>query len=231
MPDLVAQHLEELRSNGFSESTIASAAGWLQNLQSFAGQRSLTELGPKDLEQWHKELSWTPGPKGGLYAANTINQAVGAVRRFYRLLLADGPVMLDPTAGIRTPKSKASRKKPTLSSSQARRLLSAPDLDTPMGVRDRAILGVLLETQISAEACSGIDLSHLCFDTGALLTSGRGQSVHSLGDGLLADLERYLQESRPLLVSLEEPEEALFLTVQGTRLKGPRVGQLYRKYR
>lgn len=233
MPDLVAQHLEELRANGYAEGTIILAAGWLQNLQKFAGERCLTELGPKDLEQWHKELTWTPGPKGRMYSPNTVNQAVGAARRLYRFLLADGRVTQDPTAGLRTRACKDKSWKLSFTVAQVRQLLAAPDLDTSIGIRDRAILGLLLETQISRAACARMDLAHLCFDTGALMSTGRSRRLYSLSDGLLSDLDRYRLESRPLLVSLEprSQTQAFFLTREGSRINVPTLYQVVQRYR
>ena len=79
-------------------------------------------------------------------------------------------------------------------------------------------------TGISRGACSRINRDHLCFETGALLSRSRCQKIHSLDDGLLADLHRYLREARPLLVKENTP--ALFLDRYGNRLSTRAIDQL-----
>ncbi|MFA5509045.1 MAG: phage integrase N-terminal SAM-like domain-containing protein [Vulcanimicrobiota bacterium] len=216
------EHLAALREDGFSPRTLEAATRWLHHFKNFCGNRSPVEFKAKDLEQWHKELIWTPGPKGKLYAENTVGQAVGAVRRFYRRLLAEGRLTEDPTATLVTPKPKKARPQGLrLKSRELREVFSRLDLESPFGIRDRAVLGMLVETGISAGACSRINVGHLCFDTGAVLTRGRTQKIHSLTDGLLADLHRYLREARPLLVTDITP--ALFLDRCGNRISTPSV--------
>jgi integrase/recombinase XerD len=225
---MISQHLEALkRSTNYSKTTIYTAQAWLTRFQVFCGDRHPTELRVKDLEQWHKQLAWTPGPTGKLYSPNTVNQAVGAVRRLYQWLLAEGELKVDPTSTLLTPRVKKTRsQKLDLAPSEIRKLLFSPDLESPTGIRDRAILGVLLETKVSRSTCSLIDQDHLCFDTGALLTKGRTRQIHSLSDGLLADLHRYLREGRPLLIS--GASSALFLNLKGKRHSGPSIQQMIR---
>lgn len=226
---MISEHLAWLEQNDYSKVTLSSAQYWLENFQAFAGDRDLAELKTKDLERWYKELVWTPGPSGKIYSPNTVSQAVGAVRRLYRQLLEEGKVKADPARTLKTPQAKPTlEKKLDLSFSDQRKLLSSPDLESPLGIRDRAILGLLLETRVSCPACSRLDCSHLCLDTGALLTRGRTRQIHSLSDGLLADLHRYLRESRPLFVRAHT--KALFLDRKGNRISGASVQQVVNRH-
>ena len=227
---MIGQHLQALRSDGASKSTVESAEAWLQNFWVFCRGRCPSKMKAKDLVAWHKELVWTPGPSGKLYSASSINCAVGAVRRFYRWALAEGRIETDPTGELVTRKAEPARSnRLELTPTEARKLLASTDLETPLGIRDRAIFGVLLETGISRPACAGIDLCHLHFETEALLTKGRRQQIHSLSAGLLADLGRYLREARPLLLSVRNP--ALFLNSNGDRVTGGSIQQALRRHR
>lgn len=223
---MIEEHLQFLAdSNEYSPGTVVSARGWLSRFQQFCGERSPAELKTRDLEQWHKQLVWTPGPSGKLYSESTVNQAVGAIRRLYRWGLAAGKLKMDPTKTLSTPKAPSARSQSLeLKPSELRRILAALDPDSPYGIRDRAILGILVETGCSRPACSRLDQAHLCFDTGALLTKGRSQKIHSLSDGLLADLKRYLRDARPLLVTDITP--ALFLDRNGNRISPGSVQQI-----
>jgi integrase/recombinase XerD len=179
---------------------------------------------------WHKELTWMPGAGGKLYSESSVNQAVGAVRRLYRWALAAGLVEADPTGLLVTRAAKRTRtNRLELLPTESRRLLASPSLETPAGIRDRAIFGVLLEAGISRPACSRIDLKDLQLDTGALMTRGRGQRIHSLSPGLQADVERYLREARPLMLDGSNP--ALFLNINGDRISSGSIQQALRYHR
>ena len=227
---MIEEHLEDLRQQNYSKATINLTIPWLLHFQEFCGGRDPAELKPKDLEQWQKFLAWNPGPSGKLYSEATVNQAVGAIRRFYRWGLAAGKFPSNPTETLVTPKAKQTRsQKLKLHPQELRKIFSLLDSDHAFGIRDRAVLGVLVETGITRPTCSRIDRDHLCFDTGALLTRGRTQQIHSLTDGLLADLQRYLRDARPLLVTDITP--ALFLNSNGNRLSGPSIQQFVNKAR
>jgi len=209
----------ESQAGRYSSNTLAIHRWWLEQLQQFAGDTELARLTPDDLTQWRQDLVWRPGPSGGNYSENTVHQAVGVVRRFFGWATEQGLVVTDPAAHLKTRRVPA-RPRRELTPGEARQLLAAVDLGAPAGSRDRAILGVLLETRITRPACAAIELSHVQLDTGALLTTtrrGRGRhQVHTLSTGLLLDLRSYLDFSRP---SLAAPEEtALFVAVDGRRL-------------
>jgi integrase/recombinase XerD len=228
---MIEDHLQALQSGRrYSKATIITARAWLERFAAFCGDRCPSQLRPTDLAAWHKELTWTPGPSGKLYSESTVNQAVGAVRRLYRWAIAEGRVKADPTGQLVTAAAKRNRSnRLQLSTTETRKLLASPSLETPAGIRDRVIFAILLETGISRPACSRIDLEHFQPDTGALLTRGRTQQIHSLSPGLIADIERYLREARPLL--LKGKHRALFLNSNGDRVSGASIQQSLRYHR
>jgi integrase/recombinase XerD len=212
---MTSEYLESLRRQGrYTVTTLSIISYWLSRLEQFAGDRDVVKLRAADLVAWRQELTWQPGPSGRMLSENTVNQAVLAIRGFYRWAMATGVLQNDPAAGLKVRAVHAPRRKP-LAIKDTRKLLAFSNLDTPTGIRDRAVLAVLLETGISRAACSALDLIHLHLDTGALMASGRKGGIHTLSDGLCADLERYLRESRPLLIHDDQP--ALFLNRNGGR--------------
>ena len=225
---MIEAYVTASRAEGrYSKTTIDITVGWLEHCQRFSAPKTLVELKSRDLEDWHKSLSWISGPSGKLYSPNTTNQAIGAVRRFYRWALECGLVSENPTTNLRMTPAKGHRWRPT--TAEARKLLALTSPETAMGMRDRAILGLLFETRILIPACARLDLNHLQLDTGALLTSGRGGRVHSLSEGLLDDLERYCRHGRP---SLDRGRSrALFLTLGGERLNSGAIRSRLATYR
>lgn len=224
---MISRYLESLRQQQrYSTATVAIVAGWLAKLEQHCGDREPTALSPADLVAWRQSLTWTPGPSGRMLSENTVNQAVLAVRGFYRWAASVGLISIDPASLLKVRGVRAERR-PKLSIPDRRKLLAFPDLDTSTGIRNRAVLAVLLETGISRQACSNLDLTDVGLDTAALMAKGRkAGGIRELSDGLCADLERYLKESRPLL--LTGPQAAFFLNQKGARLSHGSVQGLVR---
>lgn len=224
---MTKDYLENLRREGrYSVTTLTIISGWLEKLEGFAGNQELAKLRAKDLEKWRKELAWKPGLKGRMLSENTQNQAVLAVRGFYRWMLAKGFVSTDPAEGLRV-RSVPKKAKTSFTVAERRVILGFSNPETAVGIRDRAVLGLLLETGISKSACSLLELSDLDLDIGALMAKGRKGGLRTISDGLSADLERYLRESRPALTG--PGETALLVNAKGQRLSHGSVQGLWRR--
>ena len=211
---MISAHLEHLQAHGYAAGSVAAAKHWLERLeQQFPGQ--LASLEPADLTAFQQSLRWLPGPSGKLYAENSANQAIDAVRRFYRWAFAAELVAKDPSEHLVTRRPPPSERR-ELSPSQARQLLFRPDISTFHGCRDRAILGLVLETRASAGAMVRLDVEHFQADVSALLLQGRRREIVSLSDGLCVDLVRYLRQARP---TVAKPDEmAFFVSKSGGRM-------------
>ena len=80
---MTEEFLAHLKSRGYADSTLAISRSWLERFQGCCS-KSLKELRPKDLEVYHQRLHWEPGPSGKLYSQNTVNQAVGVLKTYFR---------------------------------------------------------------------------------------------------------------------------------------------------
>jgi integrase/recombinase XerD len=219
---MISAHLEYLKAQGYAKGSVSAARYWLEHLErQFPGK--LADLKANDLTAFQQSLRWQPGPRGKLYAENSANQAVGAVRRFYRWAVAGGLVAKDPAAhlAIKRPPPSVRRE---LAPSDARKLLLRPDISTFQGCRDRAILGLALDTRASYGTMARLEIEHFQPDTGAILLQGRRREIVSLSDGLCIDLVRYLREARPAVA--QPGELALFVGQHGGRMAGGYFRQL-----
>ena len=224
LTDRYLEHLEALKR--YSPTTLHINRKWLNLFEVFWGEDELLALSAEDLTDWYQHLTWNPNSQGKLYAENTVNQAVAVIRRFFDWMVCEGLLNENPAGHLKLRASRGRRKYLTME--QRRRLLKEPDLDRPTGIRNRAVIAVILETRISRACCSRIDLADLQLDTGALLTRGRKRKIHCLSEGLLTDLERYLDFARPLLA--QAPDPALFLDRFGDRLSGAAIQSMIRSY-
>ena len=105
--------------------------------------------------------------------ASTANRRLAVLRRFYRWAMRDGRVAQDPTLRL-----KSARKPPrfpkSLSEDQVEALLRAPDTDTALGLRDRAMLELLYATGLRVSELVGLTLPQLSLTEGLVRVLGKG---------------------------------------------------------
>ena len=145
-------------------------------------------------------------------------RVLSALRSFHRFLLRENYVEHDPSAQVESPRSLASLPK-LLSQKDVERLLQAPTGDSPIAVRDRAMLEVLYATGMRVSELVGLCLGDLKLDIGCLNAFGKGskQRLIPLGEVAIEILKEYLQNSRSKLLKDLSSEE-VFLNVRGKKL-------------
>jgi len=147
--------------------------------------------------------------------ATSQRRLLSALRRFYRYLLADGRIAADPTLNIEPP-AHTERFPKTLSEAQVEDLLDAPDVDTALGLRDRAMLEVLYACGLRVSELVGLKLFELSLDMGVVRVFGKGSKERLVPLGQVAQdwVERYLRQARPGLLQGRTCNE-VFVTARG----------------
>jgi integrase/recombinase XerD len=157
-------------------------------------------------------------------SARSAARALSSLRGFYRFLVANSVVSIDPTARLQNP--KLWRTIPHfLSSEEVEKILSAPDVNTPLGIRDRSMIETLYATGLRVSELVSLTPSRVRLDPGFVRVTGKGQKDRVVPLGLSACdwIERYYNESRPTLVERSreagrgEPNE-LYLNFRGGAL-------------
>lgn len=223
---MISDFLEHLRAKRYASNTVVIYHKWLEHFASHCPGPP-GGLNPADLTRYHKSLHWEPGPSGKLYSENTVNQALGVVRAYLRWCVEQGYLKTSPASHLKT-RGVPKKERVYLTTAQARKLLSLPDLEIPLGLRDRAALGLVVEVQASPASLARLNLSDFQPDTGALLLKSRKRRIVSLGTGLQADLERYIRLGRQRGAQLDE--QALFVSFSGKRLSTSAFQEILRKY-
>jgi len=150
-------------------------------------------------------------------SARSSARALSSIRGFYRYLVSVGDVAIDPTSDLSSP--SLWRTVPhALTTEEIDRLLSAPDTNTPLGLRDRAMLETLYATGLRVSELVGLTVDRIRLDPGFVRVLGKGgkERLVPLGGGAVAWIERYQAGSRPGLDRHRAPE--LFLNHRGHRL-------------
>ncbi|MBB5014497.1 site-specific tyrosine recombinase XerD [Rehaibacterium terrae] len=149
------------------------------------------------------------------YSARSNARLLSALRAFYGQLLRRGEIAVDPTARLDPPKLRKALPK-ALSESEVEALLLAPDIGTPLGLRDRAMLELMYATGLRVSELVGLPTVAVNLCQGVLRVLGKGgkERLVPLGEEAQHWLERYLAEARPLLAG-QRTLAPLFLNRRG----------------
>ena len=222
--DRYLTHLEVERR--VSPHTVAAYARDLAVLAAFAGQagRDVDTLGRADLER----LVRTRMGEGR--SPRSVGRFVAAVRGYFRFATAVVPLAENPAADVAAPRAwKALPKFLTVDEVDA--LMAAPDVGTPRGLRDRALLEVLYATGLRVSELLALTPAHVDLESGILTCMGKGRKerVVPFGEEAAAWLGRYLRSGRPALVR-RGAASRLFVNARGAALSRMGFWKLLRAY-
>ena len=229
---LIADYLEFLKVRHYKDNTIALLGHWLLRFADFsqaAGVSTPAAVMPDHIDAFHNHLLWCTG-KTGLYLPTTVDQGMRAVRGWFRWAVLEQRLLVDPSRHLVL--HRAPRRSPMiLTVEEMERVLDVPNTETPVGLRDRAVLEVLYSTGMRRGECCGLDVDDLDFHRSAILvrkSKGDRQRLVPLGDSLADILKRYLADARPVLAR-KTGEPALFLSTHGTRFSLESTTQLVKE--
>ena len=157
-------------------------------------------------------------------------RALASLRRFYQLALRVGKIAQDPTLKLDPPK-RAPRFPKTLSEADVEALLHAANVETPLGLRDRAMLEVLYASGLRVSELVSLKVAQVSLDMGVVRILGKGgkERLVPLGEEALAWIKRYLAESHPALLQ-GRTSDALFVTYQGEAMTRQAFWYLIKRY-
>jgi len=134
--------------------------------------------------------------------ASSINRLLATLRRFYQLAIREGLINYDPSLKLRNAKRPPPFPK-TLSETQIKNLLTAPDLSTAAGLRDRAMIELMYASGLRVTELISLNTVCISLNEGIVrVEQGKGGKERLVPFGMEAGhwLQRYLHEARPLLV-------------------------------
>jgi integrase/recombinase XerD len=212
MSALVDDYFTHLRlERRLADLTIESYGRDLVELGRFAAarERPLEALTRADLEAHVRNLmSEGRSPR-------SVARMVACIRGFYRFLLLHKHVRANPADDLGAP--RAWRVLPKfLATEDVDRLLEAPDVSTPAGVRDRALIEVLYATGLRVSELVNLRTQDLHLDSGYLTTTGKGrkQRIVPIGESAASWVTKYMREARPTLLRRRSSQK-LFVNARG----------------
>jgi integrase/recombinase XerD len=178
-------------------NSVESYARDLALLREFAaGQRvSVEALSRQQLEGLVRDLmSHGRSPR-------SVARAIACYRGFYRFLVIDGRVNESPAGDLRAPRAWTSLPR-YLSMEEVDRLLAQPDVKTPRGLRDRALIELLYATGLRVSELVTLRPGDVNLEASYLTCTGKGekQRIVPMGDEAADWVRRYLRDARPALL-------------------------------
>jgi len=162
--------------------------------------------------------------------ATSQSRYLSTLRRFYRWQLGRGRIVVDPTLKLLNP-ARPSRLPKVMSEKQVDGLLAAPDLDTPLGLRDRAMLETIYATGLRVSELVNLKIHEISFNDNVLRAIGKGskERLVPLGELAIDWIGRYLNEARPDILKGQH-SDALFVTARGGPMTRQAFWQLIKRY-
>lgn len=181
-------------------------------------------LGPLTTEDLRRYVHHLREERG--LRATTLSRAISSLRAFFEFALEQRFIDENPAAALSSPKQ--TRKLPVyLAEGELKKLFESPDLSTPLGVRDRALLVAMAFCGMRLQELVGLNMNDLSFESRTVRVLGKGsrERLIPMNPTVERALLEWLQLRNPA-----EGEKAVFLNRTGRRLGGRMVEKIVSKY-
>jgi integrase/recombinase XerD len=205
--------LEKSLSDHSVEAYLHDVTKLTQYLQVVNQEKNPAALTLKDLQafvKWIGELGM---------AATTQARIISGIRSFYKYLLTEQLVTIDPSTLLEAPKTR--RKLPdTLSFEEIEQLIGAIDLSSPEGTRNKAILETMYSCGLRVSELVGLKISCLYLDIGFIRVIGKGdkERLVPIGSDAIKCIKIYKDTVRSHQNVSEKNQDILFLNRRGNAL-------------
>jgi len=226
-PELIERFLDAMwLEQGLSWNTLAAYATDLGVFRRWLTKRgrTLEKASRADLLDFMGERT-----AAGIQV-RTLSRFVSTARRFYGYLVREGMMRQDPSAQLSSP--RLGRPLPrSLSEQEVEKLLAAPVLSDPLGVRDRCMLEVLYATGLRVSELVNLSFNQINLAGGVLRVRGKGskERLVPLGEEAADWVREFIGGARMEILG-ERKSEALFPTRRGKRMSRQGFWQRLRKH-
>lgn len=210
---------------GLSEATLSAYRNDIAHFARFQeGRGGLLEASSVDIRAYLAKRN-TPGS-----SPRSAARLLSSLRQFYRYQLRNQIIKTDPTALIDMP-AQGRRLPQTLSEADVESLLAAPDTETDLGLRDRAMLELMYAAGLRVSELVSATHAQVNTRQGVIRVTGKGgrDRLVPLGEVATDWLERYLSASRSVLLGASI-SDALFVTARGGGMTRQNVWYRIRAY-
>ena len=207
--------------DGLSKNTLSSYRRDLEQFGSYLKETPIEEAREEDLS------GFLASRKG---RASSAARMLSSLKRFYGWCLRERHIKADPTIRLDPPK-RAPRFPKTLSEADVEALLAAPDVATPLGMRDRAMFEVLYASGLRVSELVGLKVFEVNLDAGVVRVMGKGskERLVPLGEEAVDWVRNYSKKARTEILRKSNSDH-LFVTSRGTGMTRQAFWQNIKRY-
>ncbi|MBU4560795.1 site-specific tyrosine recombinase XerD [bacterium] len=228
MEELIEKFLSYLSvERGLAQNTLLSYGSDLRKYIAFLRKSHILTLGKTTK---HEVMTYLLELKDKGLSPTTVARSLVSLKVFYRFLAQEGYLASDPTMNLESPKVW-SKLPETLSLGEIEVLLEKPDLEDPLGLRDRAALELLYATGARVSELINLKIADANLEVGYLRCLGKGKKerIIPLGSHAQEALKNYLDKGRKRLVGEKDAKE-LFVNRFGNLLSRQGFWKMLKKY-
>jgi len=225
---LIEQFLDALwMEQGLSQNTLDAYQSDLQGLARWSASGKAGSL--NSLDKGHLQTYLAHRLEQGIKARSTARM-LSTIRRYYQYQIRENHLSADPSASLESPRLGRSLPK-TLSEREVEALLEAPDLDDPLGLRDRAMLELIYATGLRVSELVGLDIPGVNLQQGVVRVTGKGskERLVPMGEEALDWIASYLKHSRADLLG-SSVSDKLFVTRRGDGMTRQTFWYMVKRY-
>ena len=229
------EHLEWLLINNYSEDTADHARWSIADFIRWAEQRGIEhpmEVTRPILESYQRYLYYYRKTNGQPLTFRTQHSRLTPVRRWFRWLVRNNHILHNPASDLDLPRMEKRLPRRSSPPMRVERVMVVPDIRTPVGLRDRAMLETFYSTGMRRKELIRLKLYDVDRERATLtIRQGKGKKdrMIPIGERALAWVEKYLREARPQL-AVEPDDATLFLTQYGEPFHLDALSNLARDY-
>lgn len=223
MKELLEEYCQWMETRNYASGTIHNARLYIGRFADWLAERGVLrapDVTRPMLERYQRVLFHHRKPDGQPLSFAGQHVRLTTIQGFFKWLCRKYYLTANPAADLDLPKVEKRLPRQVLTAHEAEQILSQPDLATPVGIRDRALLEILYSTGMRRKELAGLRLYDLDLGRGTvMIREGKGKKdrLLPLGARAAAWLNKYLEEARPKLV-VEPDEREVFLCVSGKGL-------------
>lgn len=238
-PDSLYHHMLRFsqwqREKAYSDRTVENREASLRPFIAWAHERGLTrpqEVTKPILERYQRHLFLYRKANGEPLSTRSQHVRTTPIKAFFKWLSRGNHILYNPASDLELPRMERRLPRYILNVREVEAVLSVPDLATPIGLRDRAIMEVLYSTGIRRMELIGLHLTDVDAERGTLMVrqgKGRKDRMIPIGTRALAWIAKYREDVRPDLACGTD-DGTMFITTLGLPFAPNRLTQLVRRH-
>ena len=238
-PDSLYNYLQRFlrwqREKNYSERTVENRNVYLRYFIQWCDERGLTkppEITKPIIERYQRYLFLYRKANGEPLSTRSQNVRVSPIRNWFSWMAKNNYILYNPASDIELPRLEKRLPKHILTIEEAERVINQPNVKTPTGVRDRAMLETLYSTGMRRMELINLNVFATDPERGTVMVrqgKGKKDRMIPIGDRALRWIDKYRDEVRPEL-TLGHDEGVLFLTHLGEAFTPNRLTQMVRDY-